>query len=77
MTIEQTVEIPADYRIVLDLPRSLPAGKKAQIEITISDEIEDIRQLLQKEIAEKGTAAVESASGDGWEAHIREKYAES
>ena len=33
MTIEQTVEIPADRRISLDLPPELPVGK-AKITIT-------------------------------------------
>jgi hypothetical protein len=33
MTIEQTVEIPADHRIFLDLPPELPVGK-AKIIIT-------------------------------------------
>jgi hypothetical protein len=27
MTIEQTVEIPANHRIFLDLPQELPIGK--------------------------------------------------
>ena len=26
MTIEQTVEIPANHRLVLDVPREIPAG---------------------------------------------------
>jgi len=39
--------------------------------------IEGIRQLLQKEMAEKGTSAVIVATGDGWESHIREHYAQS
>jgi hypothetical protein len=34
--------------------------------------IEEVRQLLQKEMAEKGTLAVTAASGDGWEAHVME-----
>jgi len=33
MTIEQTVEIPANYRIFLNLPPELPVGK-AKITIT-------------------------------------------
>ena len=41
-----------------------------------SAEIEGIRQLLQKEMAEKGTSAVTVATGDGWESHIREHYAQ-
>jgi len=32
MTITQTVEIPADRRITLDIPREVPAGK-AQVEV--------------------------------------------
>ena len=27
MTIEQTVEIPADHRLTIDVPREIPAGK--------------------------------------------------
>ena len=41
------------------------------------DEIEDVRLLLHKEMAEKGTSAVAVAAGDGWEAHVKERYAES
>ena len=86
MTITQTVEIPADYRILLDLPRSVPIGAKARIEINIpakvtktqsDSEIEHIRQLLRKEMSAKGTSAIKAESGDGWEAYIKEKYAES
>ena len=27
MTIEQTVEIPADHRLILEVPREIPPGK--------------------------------------------------
>ena len=56
MTIEQIVEIPADHRIFLDLPRDLPVGK-AKITITsqeqthntnINDVIVNIRGLTKK-----------------------------
>ena len=92
MTIEQTIEVPADYRIFLELPRSVPSGVKARIEINIPAEsaneqsgslslhpveINEIRQLLQKEMAEQKTQAIIASSGDGWESHIRERYAES
>ena len=86
MTITQTVEIPADHRISLELPRSVPIGVKARVDINIpvknsknksNSEIENIRHLLQKEMSEKGTFAVTTESGDGWEAHIKERYAES
>ena len=90
MTIEQTVIIPADYRLYLELPRSVPSGVKAWVKINISADpakdtedfssqtslkIEEVRLLLQKEMAEKDTLAAATVSGDGWEAHIREHYA--
>ena len=37
MTIEQTVEIPADHRIFLDLPPELPVGR-AKVEFTVTPE---------------------------------------
>ena len=87
MTIEQTVVIPADYRISIELPRSIPVGAKARVEISIptmitneqkdSAEIENVRKLLQQEMTEKGTSTVMAASGEGWEVHVREHYAES
>ena len=40
MTIEQTIEIPADYRIFLELPRSVPIGTEAKVSITIPMEFE-------------------------------------
>jgi hypothetical protein len=42
MIIEQTIEIPANHRIYVDLPSQIPAGK-ARIEINVvecPDEIE-------------------------------------
>ena len=78
MTIEQTVDIPADRRIFLELPSSVPSGVKAKVKINIptSDGIDEVRQLLQKEMTEKGTISRLTKSGDGWEAHVRERYAE-
>jgi hypothetical protein len=78
MTIEQTVTIPADYRIFIELPHSVPSGVKASIKINIpaSDRLDEVRQLLKKEMAQNGTTDVPAASGDGWEAHVRERYAE-
>jgi hypothetical protein len=34
MTIEQTIDIPADYRLVMELPHTVPLGK-AHVEVTI------------------------------------------
>jgi len=35
MTIEQTVAIPSNYRIFLELPHSLPIGVNAHVSISI------------------------------------------
>jgi len=40
MTIEQTVAIPADHRIFLQLPRSVPIGVNARVSINIPTEID-------------------------------------
>ncbi len=37
MTIEQTIEIPADHRIFLDLPLELPLGK---VKVTVTPQPE-------------------------------------
>ena len=34
MTITQTVDIPADRRLVIDVPREIPAGR-AQVELKV------------------------------------------
>jgi hypothetical protein len=96
MIIEQTVEIPADHRLTIEVPHEVPAGPviltfsptgvdqkgfpvsgRAKKHLQLAedfDEIENVRLLLQKEMAEKGTSAVATAAGDGWEAHVRERY---
>jgi len=85
MTIEQTIEIPANRRITLEVPRTVPVGKtilsftpvsvSQTADISPRTTIEDIRRLLQKEMTEKGTLTVTAANGDGWEAHVMEHYA--
>ena len=35
MTIEQTVTIPEDYRLLLELPRTVPSGVTAKVSIAI------------------------------------------
>lgn len=83
MTITQTIEVPADYRISLDLPRSVPSGVKANIKIeipavTVKDtgSIDKVRKLLQKEMAQKGTSQIKTESAAGWEANVMERYAQ-
>ena len=77
MTITQTVEIPASRRLTIDVPREVPTGP---VILTFTPAgakpIAEVRQLLQKEMAVKGTSEVIAESGDGWEAYVRERYAE-
>jgi hypothetical protein len=40
MTIEQTVEIPADHRLTIEVPREIPAGR-AIIAFTPASHVED------------------------------------
>jgi len=40
MTIEQTIEIPPNRRLVLDLPFELPVGK-AKVELTVTPELSE------------------------------------
>jgi len=35
MTIERTVTVPADYRLFLELPRTVPSGVTARVSIAI------------------------------------------
>ena len=91
-SIHQTVEVPDDYRISIELPHSVPSGVMAKIQIDIPavsprdtynsyhqtpDTIDEIRQILQKEMEEKGTASIKVESGDGWETYVRGRYAQS
>jgi hypothetical protein len=51
MTIEQTVAIPADHRIFLELPRSVPIGVNARVSISIptvfdrQNDIEPVKEV--------------------------------
>jgi len=94
MTIERNMTVPADNKLFLELPRTVPSGVIANIRINIpavaasetgssffqpssKSKIEEIRQLLQKEMAINGTSAVVASSGDGWETYVRERYGQS
>jgi hypothetical protein len=91
MTITQTIEVPEDRLISFELPHSVPSGVMASININIPFttkdtlvsapqipyKIDEIRQLVQKEMAEKGTTYIKVESGDGWIAHVKEQYAQS
>ena len=92
MMIERTVEVPASHRLTIKVPPEVPTGpviltfrsatvqridKANQMPKTpFTDQLEEVRQLLKKEMAQNGTTDIPVASGDGWEAHVRERYAE-
>jgi hypothetical protein len=35
MTIEQTIRVPNDHRLAIDLPREIPAGTTARVELKV------------------------------------------
>jgi hypothetical protein len=41
MTIEQTIQIPNDHRLAIDLPRELPAGTTARVEVKVFPFVKD------------------------------------
>jgi hypothetical protein len=60
MTIEQTVEIQSDRRLVLDLPLELPVGR-ARVEVTVTPE----RNETTEERRRRSREAIERCSGIG------------
>ena len=57
MTITQTVEIPSDHRLVIDLPHKVPAGATARFELNViqfdkkednSEKIRLTRQMIDE-----------------------------
>jgi hypothetical protein len=47
MVIEQTVDIPADHRLVLDVPREVPAGRVI-LTFTPQSGEEDARRMIEE-----------------------------
>ena len=84
LTIDVPPEVPAGSVIITFTPteeeqKGIPVFDYANGQFRMAedfDEIENVRVLLQKEMAEKGTSTVVAAAGDGWIAHVRERYAE-
>ncbi len=81
MTVEQIIDIPVNRRITLEIPQTIPIGKTVLSFTPVNNipvvKIEEVRQLLNKEMAEKGTLNIKTDSGDGWTAHVKENYAKS
>jgi hypothetical protein len=79
MTIQQTIEIPSDHRLVLELPYELPIGR-ARVELTVTPE-------KRKPIADGKSAfgclhrfaAPTKISGEkgAWAQAVIEKYAQN
>ena len=63
MTITQTVEIPADRRLIIDVPPEIPAGKvilifKPALEPKVDKDEKTVYTTLSKESAVSMTAEV-------------------
>lgn len=66
MYIEQTLEVPADYRLSLELPHSIPIGSRAQVAITISLPTLDSFTAERSAMPYRG---ILQGTGAGMEAH--------
>jgi hypothetical protein len=60
MTIEQTVEIPANHRLTLDLPDDIPVGT-AKIELTVYPVAGDSRSGLASYLASNSPRTIREA----------------
>jgi hypothetical protein len=61
MTIEQTVDIPADHRLTIEVPPEIPAGR-AKAAITLVFEAETPRQADERD-ARRATPISDSLLG--------------
>lgn len=81
MTIEQIIDIPVNRRVTIEIPRTIPIGKTILSFTPVNNiplvKMEDVRQLLHKEMTEKGTLNIKTNSGDGWTSHVKESYGKS
>jgi hypothetical protein len=66
MYIEQTLEVPSDYRLSLELPHSIPIGSRARVAITISSETLDSFTAERPAVSYLG---ILNGAGPGMEAH--------
>jgi len=77
MTIEQTVEIHPDHRLVLDLPIELPVGM-AQVELTITPKksVTDANRKTAFGCLHRYADTSKILSEEGaWKQAVLEKYA--
>jgi hypothetical protein len=66
MTIEQTVEIPADHRLTLEIPREIPAGT-TRVLIQFPDESPEAGDSLNEEIERRlGRPPADEAERAKW-----------
>jgi AbrB family looped-hinge helix DNA binding protein len=77
VTEKGQITIPSEMRRAL----KLTPGKKlavtlegSRIFISKQADVEDVRKLLKKEMAAKGTEKIKVKSGDGWAEQAKEKY---
>jgi hypothetical protein len=68
MTIEQTVEIPADHRLTIEVPREVPAGSVVltftSVETREKSEVRDI-ELINRNAEQLNREALDVLSFQG------------
>jgi hypothetical protein len=74
MTIEQTVEIPADHRLVFEIPPDIPEGRaKAALSLTF----ETAAVLQKKDASWRSLFGMCKDSGDTLAAYMERRRSES
>jgi hypothetical protein len=79
MTIEQTIEIPSNHRLVLDLPFELPIGR-ARVALTVIPEKEKAANEGESAFGclhQFADPAKISGEKGAWARAVSEKYAEN
>jgi AbrB family looped-hinge helix DNA binding protein len=77
MTVKGQITVPVEIRRSL----GLVPGKKLNISLKGDDiviqkpeTIEAVRERLQAEMKARGTGAVKTKNGSGWEVHVEERF---
>jgi AbrB family looped-hinge helix DNA binding protein len=78
MTSKGQLTIPAQFRQELGLrPGEKIAVSLVDGVISIGNQptIDELRPLIREQMRERGTLGIPYKNGDGWEAHVKERYA--
>jgi len=74
------VTIPVEIRQALDIQPGRRIGFRMEgdtVSLEVPATIEEVRTMLQAAMRANGTLGLPYRNGDGWAAHVRQKYGQS